>query len=392
MSSTIEKGNNLFIKAYNRFPIVLEKGEGVYLYDDSGKKYLDFGSGIGVFALGYSNEEYNNALKEQIDKLIHTSNLFYNKPAVSGAEKFLNASGMDKVFFTNSGTEAIEGAIKLARKYYFMKTGDATGEMIAMNDSFHGRSMGSLAVTGQPKYQKAFGPMIPNIKFATFNDLESVKAAITDKTCGILLETVQGEGGVTPANKEFVEGVSKLCEENDILLMLDEIQCGMGRSGAMFAYQTYGITPDVVTSAKALGCGFPVGLFAAKGKAADVIEPGDHGTTYGGNPLAGAAVSAVFDIFEAENVLGNVNEVSKYLEEKLDALVAKYDFMETRRGLGLMQGIALNKAPGEYVVKAQEQGLIILSAGHNVLRFLPPLVITKANVDEMIEKLEKCFE
>lgn len=391
MSTTMELGNQYLIKAYNRFPITLDHGKGMYLYDDTGKQYLDFGSGIGVLALGYGNEDYNNALKSQIDKLMHTSNLFYNEPAVHAAEKFTKVSGMDKVFFTNSGTEAIEGAIKLARKYHFTKTGNANGEIIAMNSSFHGRSMGSLAVTGQPKYQEAFGPMIPNIKFATFNDLDSVKALITDNTCAILLETVQGEGGLYPATKEFMEGVAKLCKDNDAFLMLDEIQCGMGRSGEMFAYQTYGITPDVMTSAKALGCGVPVGLFAAKGKAAQVITPGDHGTTYGGNPFVCAAVNAVFDIFEKDQILAHVKEVTTYLEEKLDALVAKYDFMVNRRGLGLMQGIEITEAPGPILTKAQDQGLIILSAGKNVLRFLPPLIVTKEQVDEMIVKLEKCF-
>ncbi len=391
MNKVMELGNEHLIKAYNRFPIVLDKGEGMYLYDDNGKKYLDFGSGIGVCALGYDNKDYKAALKEQIDKLMHTSNLFYSKPIIEAAEKFIKVSDMDKVFFTNSGTEAIEGAIKLARKYYFKKTGKAAGEIIAMNHSFHGRSMGSLAVTGQPKYQEAFGPMIPNIKFADFNDLESVKAQISEATCGILLETVQGEGGLYPATPEFIKGVRKLCDDNDILLILDEIQCGMGRSGKMFAYQTFGITPDVMASAKALGCGVPVGLFAAKGKAANVIEPGDHGTTYGGNPFVGATINAVLDIFEKDSILDNVVEVSAYLESKLDELVKKYDYMVERRGLGLMQGIEISKAPIDYVVKAQEQGVIILSAGKNVLRFLPPLIVSKENVDEMIEKLEKCL-
>lgn len=389
MNKTIEKGNEYLIKAYNRFPIVFNHAKGVRLYDDEGKEYLDFGSGIGVFAIGYGDERYNKALKDQIDKLIHTSNLFYSKPAVDAAEGFTKISGMDRVFFTNSGTEAIEGAIKLARKYHFNKTGKANGEIIAMEHSFHGRSMGSLAVTGQPKYQEAFGPMIPNIKFATFNDLNSVKELITENTCGILFETVQGEGGLYPATDEFVKGVRKLCDDNDILMLLDEIQCGMGRSGAMFAYQTYGVVPDVMTSAKALGCGVPVGLFAAKGKAADVIVAGDHGTTYGGNPLVTAAINSVLNIFEEDDLLTHVNEVSSYLEEKLDGLVAKYDYMKERRGLGLMQGIEIEGKPGDYVTKAQKEGLIILSAGYNVLRFLPPLVITKEDVDEMIEKLEK---
>ncbi len=389
MNKTISKADEYLIHSYNRFPIVLEKGEGVYLFDDGGKKYLDFASGIGVFALGYGNAKYNEAIKVQIDKLIHTSNLFYNAPAAQGAEKFVKAANMERVFFTNSGTEAIEGAIKIARKYYYQKTGKPEGEIIAMNHSFHGRSMGALSLTGQPKYQKAFGPMVANIKFAEFNDLESVKALINDKTCGIIFETIQGEGGLYPSTKEFAQGVKKLCVDKDILLILDEIQCGMGRTGKMFAYEDYDIEPDVITCAKALGCGIPVGAFAVKNKAVNVIEPGDHGTTYGGNPLIGAAVNAVFDIFEEDKVLDNVQNVGAYLEMKLDELVNKYDFIKERRGKGFMQGLEFDHEVGKYIIKAQELGLIVISAGPNVLRFLPPLVIEKKHVDEMIEIIEK---
>lgn len=391
MSKVIEEANSYFIPVYNRYPIVLEKGEDVYLFDENGKKYLDFAAGIAVFALGYSNEAYKNALKAQVDALIHTSNLFYNKPSASAAKKLCKASGMEKVFFTNSGTEAIEGAIKLARKYYYKKTGKTDGEIIAMNHSFHGRSMGALAVTGQPKYQKAFGPMLSNIKFAEFNDLDSVKALISEKTCGILLETVQGEGGLYPGTEEFITGIRKLCNEKDILMMLDEIQCGMGRTGSMFAYESFGIYPDVMTTAKALGCGIPVGAFAARGKAAEALEPGDHGSTYGGNPLAGAAVNAVFDIFEELDLINHVKEVGAYLEEQLDALVAEYDCMVERRGKGLMQGIACKMPVNDIILKAREHGLLVISAGANILRFVPPLVIEKKHVDEMTAILKQCI-
>ena len=391
MNKTIEKAEKYFLHTYNRYPMVLDHGKGVYLYDDNQKRYLDFAAGIGVFALGYENTTYNNALKQQIDKVIHTSNLFYNKPSADAAEKFAEASGMEKVFFTNSGTEAIEGAIKLARKYYYQKTGSAEGEIIAMNHSFHGRSMGALAVTGQPKYQEAFGPMIPNIKFAEFNNLESVKAEMNENTCAILLETIQGEGGLYPATEEFLEGVEKLCKEHDILLMLDEIQCGMGRVGEMFAYQAYGVIPDVIASAKAIGGGIPVGAFAARGKAAKVLEPGDHGTTYGFNPLAGAAINVVFDIYKESNLLEHVKEVSGYLEEELNSLVTKYACIKERRGKGLMQGLEFDHPVNDYIAKAQELGLIIISAGANVIRFLPPLVIEKEHIDEMIGILECCL-
>lgn len=391
MQEYIEKADKVLMHTYNRYQIVLDKGEGVYLYDTNGKKYLDFAAGIAVFAFGYADKEYNDALKNQIDKVLHTSNLFYNVPAIEAGTKLTKASGMDRVFFTSSGTEAIEGAIKLARKYYCKKKNHADSEIISMNQSFHGRSMGALSVTGQPKYREAFEPLIGGVVFAEYNDLDSVKEKITDKTSAILLEPVQGEGGIYPADPEFLKGVRKLCDEKDILLIFDEIQCGMGRTGTMFAYQSYGVKPDIITCAKALGCGVPVGAFAATEKAAAAFEPGDHGTTYGGNPFATAAVSKVFDMFESKNILANVNEVSGYLETKLDALVKKYDFILERRGKGLMQGLEFSKPVNEYILKAMDNGLIVISAGKNILRFVPPLIVTKENVDEMITILEKCF-
>ena len=297
----IERAETAVLHTYNRFPVVFDHGEGVYLYDLEGKKYLDFGAGIAVFSLGYGNQGYNEALKNQVDKLLHTSNLYYNVPMTEAAEKLLKASGLSKVFFTNSGTEAIEGAIKAARKYAWLKDKSTDHEIIAMKHSFHGRSMGALSVTGNSHYQEPFKPLIGGIKFADFNDLESVKAQITEKTCAIILETVQGEGGIYPAEKSFLEGIRKLCDERDILLILDEIQCGMGRTGTMFAYEAYGVKPDIMTSAKALGCGVPVGAFVLNEKVAEnSLAPGDHGTTYGGNPFACAAVSKVFDLFEEQ--------------------------------------------------------------------------------------------
>lgn len=385
----IETAEEKLIHTYNRYQIVLDKGDGVRLYDTDGKEYLDFGAGIAVFALGYNNKEYNDALKSQIDKLIHTSNYFYNEPAVSAAQAITKASGMDRVFFTNSGTESIEGAIKLAKKYVYLKTGRTDSEIIAMHHSFHGRSMGALAVTGNKHYQEAFGPMIPGIKFANYNDLESVKQLVNDKTCAIIFETVQGEGGIYPATNEFIQGVRKLCDEKGILLILDEIQCGMGRTGTMFAFQQYGVKPDILTVAKALGCGVPVGAFLATEEVAKALVPGDHGTTYGGNPLACAAATKVFELFEKQNILANVKEVSAYLEKKLDELVKDYDFIVERRGLGLMQGLELSISPKDVIARALDNGLILFSAGTNVIRMVPPLVITKSDVDEMIDKLKK---
>lgn len=377
------------LHTYNRFPLVLDHGEGVYLYDTDGKKYLDFAAGIAVEALGYSNEEYKDALKQQVDALMHTSNLYYNVPIMNAAKRVLRASEMDRVFFTNSGTEAIEGAIKAAKKYAYTRDGHAGHEIIAMEHSFHGRSLGALSVTGNRHYQEPFEPLMPGVRFAKFNDLESVKALINEKTCAILFETVQGEGGIYPATEEFMKGVRALCDEHDILLILDEIQCGMGRTGEMFAWQGYGVKPDIMTSAKALGCGVPVGAFLMTERIAEKsLKPGDHGTTYGGNPFVGAAVSTVLDIFEELNLPAHVKEISAYLEEKLDALVDKYDCLTQRRGVGLIQGVVTTKPVGEITSKALEEGLLIISAGSDVLRFVPPLVIEKEHVDEMIEKLD----
>lgn len=388
----IEEAEQSLMHTYKRYEIILEKGEGVYLYDTNGKEYLDFAAGIAVFALGYNNKQYNDALKMQLDKLIHTSNYYYNIPAVEAAKKILSTSGMDRVFFTNSGTESIEGAIKLAKKYAFNKNNFAGHEIISMNNSFHGRSLGALSVTGNAAYQKAFKPMIQGVKFADFNDLYSVKAQITDKTCAIIIEPVQGEGGIYPATKEFLQGVKSICEEKDILLIFDEVQCGMGRTGSMFAYQDYGVMPDILTTAKALGCGVPVGAFLANEKVASAIVPGDHGTTYGGNPLVCAAVSKVLDLFESENIVKHVNEITPYLENKLDKLIEEYDFIIERRGKGLMQGIVFSIPVSNIILKAQENGLIIITAGKNVIRLVPPLIITESHVDEMIEKFKASIE
>lgn len=400
----IDRAEHVLYKTYNRFPVVFDHGKGITLWDTEGNEYLDFGAGIAVMGLGYCDEEYTNAVKAQMDKLTHISNLFYNQPSISAGEKLLKVSGMDKVFFTNSGTEAIEGALKIAKRYHYNKLHetmgdgcdgceekevDMTGEIIAMNHSFHGRSIGALSVTGNAHYQEPFEPLMPGVKFANFNDLESVKAQVTDKTCAIIMETIQGEGGIYPAKKEFIEGVRALCDEKDILLILDEIQCGMGRSGEMFAWQNYDVKPDIMTCAKALGCGVPVGAFLMTQRVADKsLAPGDHGTTYGGNPFVGAAVSAVFDEFKRLDIVSHVKEVAPYLEKKLDELVAKFDCLTARRGMGLMQGVECSLPVGKVSAEALNQGLIVITAGSNVLRFVPPLVIEKSDVDEMIEKLE----
>lgn len=393
MKQYIEDAEAALLHTYNRFQVVLDKGEGVYLYDMEGKKYLDFCAGIAVFALGYGNKIYNDALKEQIDKVIHTSNYYYNIPAIEAAKKLKKISGMDRVFFTNSGAESIEGAIKAARKYAYLKDGRTDHEIIAMEHSFHGRTMGALSVTGNKKYREAFEPMIGNIRFATLNDFQSVLDQVTDKTCAILFETVQGEGGIYPATEEFMKQVKALCEERDILMILDEIQCGMGRCGEYYAWQRYGIKPDIMTSAKALGCGVPVGAFMMTEKvAAHSLTSGDHGTTYGGNPLAGVAINAVLDLFEENHIIEHVNQIGDYLANRLDELVDKYDFITERRGVKLMQGLVFDRPVGDIIGKALEKGLILINAGPNIIRFVPPLVIEEENVDKMIEILTSCLQ
>ena len=393
MKEYIDEAERDLLHTYNRFQIVLDHGDGVHLYDMDGKEYLDFCAGIAVFALGYNNQRYNDALKAQIDKLIHTSNYYYNVPAIEAAGKMKEVSGMDRVFFTNSGAESIEGAIKAARKYAYLKDGTTDHEIIAMEHSFHGRTMGALSVTGNPKYREAFEPMIGNIRFAKMNDFESVLSQVTDKTCAILFETVQGEGGIYPAEEEFMKKVKALCEEKDILLILDEIQCGMGRTGYMYAWQKYGVKPDIMTTAKALGCGVPVGAFLMTEKVAQhSLTSGDHGTTYGGNPLAAAAINVVLDLFRENHIIDNVQKTGAYLEEKLNELSEKYDVIETRRGIGMMQGLVFKVPVGPVINKALEKGLILINAGTDIIRFVPPLVITKEDVDQMIGILTESID
>ncbi|RKJ46253.1 aspartate aminotransferase family protein [bacterium 1XD8-76] len=397
MQKYITQAEQDLLHTYNRYRIVFDRGEGVYLYDKEGKRYLDFFSGIAVNALGYHYKDFDAVLKAQVDKLLHISNYFYNEPAVLAAAKLKKASGMDRVFFTNSGAEAIEGALKAARKYARTKGGQegglAGGEIIAMNHSFHGRTMGALSVTGNPHYREAFEPLVGDIRFADMNDFESVLGQVTEKTCAILFETVQGEGGIYPARKEFMEQVKALCEERDILLILDEIQCGMGRTGKMFAWQHYGIKPDIMACAKAIGGGVPVGAFLMTEKTAEKsLGAGDHGTTYGGNPLACCAVSKMLDLFEENDIIGHVQEIAPWLEEQLDALVSEFDFISARRGLGLMQGLECSVPVGGIISRCLEMGLVLINAGSNILRFVPPLVITREHVGEMVRILREALK
>jgi acetylornithine/N-succinyldiaminopimelate aminotransferase len=379
------------VHTYNKYPIVVEHGEGVYVYDTEGKKYLDFGAGIAVSSLGYNNPEFNQTLKDQVDKLIHISNLYYNENVGKAADALTKACGMDRVFFTNSGGEAIEGALKAARKYAYKK-GSGRYEFIAMNHSFHGRTMGAVSVTGKEAYRTPFEPLVQGVKFAELNDLDSVKALVNDKTCAIIFEPLQGEGGIHPATREFVEGVRKICDENDILMIFDEIQCGVGRTGYMFNWQEFGIRPDIMAMAKAIGNGVPVGAFGMTEEVAEYsLEPGDHGTTYGGGPLVCAAVAKTMEIFERDHIVEHVREVGAYLEQKLEELTQEFDCVAGHRGKGLMQGIVVTTSNGEIVKKAMAEGLLLITAGADVIRIVPPLIITEAHVDEMIEKLRKAL-
>jgi acetylornithine/N-succinyldiaminopimelate aminotransferase len=392
MKEYIDEAEKDLLHTYNRYQIVLDHGDGVNLYDIDGRKYLDFMAGIAVFALGYNNKEYNDALKDQIDKVIHTSNYFYNVPAIEAARKLKKVSGMDRVFFTNSGAEAVEGAVKAARKYAYLRDEKNDHEIIAMNHSFHGRTMGALSVTGNEKYRIPFEPMIGNIRFAEMNDLESVTKQINQRTCAIILETVQGEGGIHPASPDFLKAIRRICDKNGILLILDEIQCGMGRTGSMYAWQKYGVKPDILTTAKALGCGVPVGAFLMTEKvAAHSLAAGDHGTTYGGNPLACTAVSKVLDLYDELDITAHVNEVTPYLEKVLDQIKSAHPQIIDRRGMGLMQGLEFDGPVGPVISRAMDKGLILINAGPDIIRFVPPLIIEKEHIDKMADILDKCI-
>ena len=392
MDKFIELGDQFLLHTYNRFPVVIERGDGVRLFDDEGKEYLDFAAGIAVYGLGYGNKEFNEALKRQIDQIMHTSNLYYNEPCCLAAKEVCEASKMDRVFFTNSGAEAIEGAVKTARKYAYLKDGSTDHNIIAMEHSFHGRTMGALSVTGNAHYREAFEPGIGNVKFASFNDLNSVKALVDDKTCAVIMETVQGEGGIYPSNEEFIRGVRALCDEKGLLLILDEIQCGMGRTGYMFAWEKYGVKPDIVTIAKALGNGVPVGAFAmTKDVAENSMVPGDHGTTYGGNPFACAAVLEVLRQFRERDLAAHVMELAPTLESALDEIKDKHDKVKDRRGVGFMQALELDGPVTDVINRARENGLLVISAGSNIIRLVPPLVIEKDDIENMKIRLDKAL-
>ncbi len=384
------KADEHLIRVYNRFPVAFAGGKGMMLVDVEGKEYLDFASGIGVNAFGANDEEFTDAICDQVKRVCHTSNLYYHEPLAEAAQRLSEVSGLDKVFFTNSGAEAIEGALKTAKRYYYNRTGKNDDEVIAMRNSFHGRTVGSLSVTGTDAYRNPFYPLMGGVSFADFNDLSSVEAAVTDRTCAIIFEPLQGEGGIHPATQEFMDGVRKLCDEKNILLIFDEIQCGLGRTGSFYTFQQYGVKPDILTTAKALGGGLPVGAFVVTEQvAANSLKPGDHGSTYGGNPLCTRAVAESLRLLSERNLPGHVKETAPYFEEKLEELTRKFSFVKEYRGMGYMQGLELDAAvsAGAVVKEALSRGLILLTAEGNVVRMLPPLIAQKADFDRMEEIL-----
>ena len=375
---------------YGRFPIVLDHGEGVYLYDTTGKKYLDMYAGIAVNLFGYGYAPLTDALKAQIDKMLHVSNYYYTENLIDASKLLVENSCFSKVFFCNSGAEANEAALKLAKKYGKTKSPTKTG-IIAMNKSFHGRTQGALAVTCQEKYQNSFLPLIPNVNKATYNDLESVKALINEDTCAVIVEVIQGEGGIIPGTPEFLQGISKLCKAYDALMIVDEVQTGIGRTGSLFAFEQLGFEPDIVTMAKGLGGGVPIGAMACNERA-DIYVPGDHASTFGGNPLATAAAKVVLTELTTKDHLAHVKEVGAYLKEKLEALQAEFpQIIKEVRGRGFMLGVEMTVPALDIEKICIEEGMLIVAAGANVVRFVPPLVITKENVDEAITILKKAI-
>ncbi|WP_456342559.1 acetylornithine transaminase [Thermovibrio sp.] len=384
---TLEKTEKFVMKTYNRYPVSFVKGEGCWLYDEEGKKYLDMLAGIAVCNLGHCHPKVSDAICEQAKTLIHTSNLFHIKPQAELAELLCKNSFGEKVFFCNSGAEANEGAIKLARRYG-TEIDPEKFEIVAFENSFHGRTMASVSITGQGKYSKGFGPMLTGVKFAKFNDVGSVEKAVSERTAAIIVEPVQGEGGVVPAKVEFLKALREIADRVNALLILDEVQTGIGRTGALFAYQNYGVEPDVMTLAKALGNGVPIGAIVAKGKAAEVLKPGLHASTFGGNFLATRAGVEVIREITKPGFLERVKEKGEFLKSKLRELQREFpDLIEEVRGLGLMVGAVMKVECQKVVERALERGLIINCTAGKVLRFTPPLVITEEEIEKGIEIL-----
>lgn len=387
MTDTKTLTNQYIMGTYNRFDTEIVSGNGVYVSDENGKKYLDFTSGIAVNSLGYGDKDCINAITEQINKFNHCSNLYYSRPQAEVAELLVQNSCFEKVFFCNSGAEANETMIKIARKFGKTKGGNCS-KIITMKNSFHGRTTGAITATGQEKYQKSFTPLLPDFSYAEFNNLESVEALADERTCAVIVEPIQGEGGLYPATKEFLQGLRKLCDDNNILLGFDEVQCGIGRCGTLFAYQSYGVEPDMAAMAKGLANGLPIGACAAKGIASTILAAGDHASTFGGNPVSCAAAKVVLTKLLKENLLDNVKETGEYLKSSLKKLAEKYPVIKDVRGLGLMVGAELTVPAKDIMNKCMEKGLLVIGAGTHVMRFVPPLVVSKEDIDEAVRIID----
>jgi acetylornithine/N-succinyldiaminopimelate aminotransferase len=386
----MSKGQQFVMDTYGRFPIAPVKGRGSYVWDANGKQYLDFISGIAVCGLGHCHPELVKVLKEQVDTLWHVSNLYWIKPQVEAAAKLVQISGLGKAFFCNSGAEANEAAIKLARKYFYRRQQGHKNNIIVFKDSFHGRTLATVTATGQAKYQEGFAPLPQGFSYAQYNDLSSVAELVNEKTCAVMLEPVQGEGGIHPADMEFLRGIRKLCDDKELLLIFDEVQCGMGRTGRFFAFQTYGIKPDIVTMAKSLGGGIPIGAMLATNEAASGFAPGDHASTFGGNPLATAAACKAIDLISDPAFLRQVEESGAYLRQCLAAIG------DTRivdiRGRGLMLGLEFNIEVKELINLCMDKGLLLLNAGPRVLRFVPPLNINRTEINQAVAILKEALK
>ena len=380
------------MNTYKRFPIVLVKGSGVKVWDVNGKEYLDFAAGIAVCNLGHCHPQVIAAIKDQVENLMHVSNLYYTQPQVQLAKLLVDNSFADKVFFCNSGAEANEAAIKLARKYAHENMGPDKFELITMKDSFHGRTMATITATGQEKFQFGFTPLLDGFTYAPFNDLQALEAAISNKTCGIMLEPIQGEGGVNIPDDNYLASVREICDRYGILLIIDEVQTGIGRTGKLFAYEHSGIKPDIMTLAKALGNGFPVGAMLATDKIAKAFVPGNHASTFGGSPLAMAAAIATLKTILQENVLKHCQAMGDYFLLQLKNLQQKHTIIKEVRGRGLMLAAELNIESAEIVSECMEKGLLINSAGGKTLRFVPPLIITAQDIDQATKVLGEVME
>lgn len=387
MEDLTKRGSNVIMNTYSRFPVALEHGEGMYVWDVNGKKYLDFVAGIAVNSLGYSNEKLGKKIAEQAMKLIHCSNLYYTEPQVELAEMLVNNSDFDKVFFCNSGAESIESALKLCRKYSKMKN-KSGNEIITMLKSFHGRTYGAVTATGQDKYHIGLEPMLPEISHVPYNDFEVLKSAVSDKTCAILMEVIQGEGGIITADREYLKKVRALCDENDILLVFDEVQTGVGRTGKLFAFENFGVVPDMATFAKGLAGGVPIGCLMANNKAAEAFKPGDHASTFGGNSLATAAGTVVLNEILNNGLIENVRKQGLYLTQKLNELKANHESITDVRGIGFIQGIELNTEVSSIISNCINNGLLLVGAGANVIRFVPALIAGESEINEAVTILD----